>query len=156
MDSYSDELSLLEKINLEFDKTSKLFIPINDDYKIICDRYLKLLEQQKEMHSEKQQVETIKEQEHPFCSNENFELFKYFDKWFKASSERSKYSYIINHFKDYGLELTLSQKNYFSFVSAYKKIEISNRKHEASSDTIAKALNKIHDDFKKESTKVKL
>ena len=38
----------------------------NDDYKIICDRYLKLLEQQKEKHSEKQHVETIKEQEHPF------------------------------------------------------------------------------------------
>ena len=77
MDSYSDELNLLEKINLEFDKTSKLFIPINDDYKIICDRYLKLLEQQKEMHSEKQQVETIKEQEHPFSSNDRFNpLFK--------------------------------------------------------------------------------
>ena len=149
MDSYSDELNLLEKINLEFDKTSKLFIPINDDYKIICDRYLKLLEQQKEMHSEKQQVETIKEQEHPFCSNENFELFKYFDEWFKASSEKSKYTYIFNHFKDYGLEPILSQKNYFLFVSAYKKIKISYRKHDAVSDSFATALNIIHDNFKK-------
>ena len=150
MESYNKSYKLNEIIDLEVNRVSVMKTKTFDiEQRIICDRYLMLLEKQKEKYSEKQQVETIKEQEHPFCSNENFELFKYFDEWFKASSEKSKYTYIFNHFKDYGLEPILSQKNYFLFVSAYKKIKISDRKHEANSDSFATALNIIHDNFKK-------
>ena len=153
MDSYSDELNLLEKINLEFDKTSKLFIPINDDYKIICDRYLKLLEQQKEMHSEKQQVETIKEQEHPFSKSENFELFKYFDEWFKPES-KAKYTYIFDFIKN-KLEVTLNEQLYFKYITKLKpnlNLKTKRAQPTATNEKKQKLVESLYQDYLKQTT----
>jgi hypothetical protein len=85
---------------------------------------------------------------HPFSSETNFKLFKYLDEWFKPKAEKSKYTYIYNHFKDNDLEPILSQKVYFKFVGDFKNISIAQRLQGAPSNKIDAEINRLVSKFK--------
>jgi hypothetical protein len=91
------------------------------------------------------QIESIK---NPLTA-ENFELFKYIDEHLTndiIKKEKAKYSYIYNALKD--KQSILSQKDYFTFISHYKNIKITNRvQPSANNHVITRKIKNLIDDF---------
>jgi hypothetical protein len=143
MINHKDTFTLNEKIELEIDMLNNCVFE-TDEHKILKKRYLDFLNGA--LNNKPHPKET--EIKHPFSSETNFKLFKYLDEWFKPKAEKSKYTYIYNHFKDNDLEPILSQKVYFKFVGDFKNISIAQRLQGAPSNKIDAEINRLVSKFK--------
>lgn len=85
--------------------------------------------------------------EHPFSSQENYDLFRYFDQWFKPSGKKAKYTYILEHFQD-NREKQIMEKPFFDFIEKYTNNPITKRKHSsANNPSLFEILKKLENDF---------
>jgi hypothetical protein len=89
-----------------------------------------------------------KQIEHPFSKKENFDLFKYFDEWFKPQGKKVKYTYIFNFFIEHKKE-NFSQSQFFIFASIYSGLNLGVRKHSDNSVDHTKTLFNLENDFNK-------
>ena len=157
MNIYKDSFSQTEKIELEIEQLNKKEFE-TDQHKILKKRYLDLLNENLNKKKEDFKDDNQKQENefaHPFSIPNNFDLFKYLDKWFKPES-KAKYTYIFDFIKDrQKLEVTLNEQLYFEYIAKLKPhlgLKSLRAQATATNEEKQKLVETLYQDYLKQTT----